>query len=151
MYKKIVCLLVVLCMVLPVAAFGEEITPSSIYSTIKSMMNSTYYETKAMMEELLRYNYTECASHYWYYVESSVDEEFLYDIYLEFTYEDNRFIHIASVYSSLTDYPLIMVEYNGEAPSAEIIADYLALGMHMNEIQDKDELNCHIQFAMDID
>ena len=151
MYKKIVCLLVALCMVLPVAVLGEEITLSSIYPTIKTMMNASYYETKAIMEELLRYNYTECDNHYWYYLESSVDEEIIYEIYLELNYEDNRFIHIASVHSSLTDHPLIMVEYNGEAPDENVVADYLALGMHMKEIQDKDELNHNIQFAMDID
>lgn len=149
--KKILCLLVVLCMVLPVAALGEEVTLNSIYPTIKSMMNASYSETKAIIEELLRYNYTECDNHYWYYFESSVDEEVIYEIYLELNYEDNRFIHIVSVHSSRTDRPLIMVEYNGEAPDENIVADYLALGMHMKEIQDKDELNCCTQFATDIE
>lgn len=112
--KKFVWLLIALWMLFAAAAYGEEITLSSVYPAVKTLTSSSAYEGKTVLEELLRSNAEYCQDYLWQYEESSVSEESTCVIYVEFDYDDGRFISIMAFYSSLYDYPCVVIDYNGK-------------------------------------
>lgn len=155
-YKKVICLLAALCMMIPMAAVGEEteLNVETLFPIVEQLKIATIEETKEILRSTWQYYYEnapEGTDYYWYMMESSIYEEtFLYEFYLEFLYQQSRFARITVVRSTDSDYPLILVNCNGEEPSLELVAKYFGLDLYAYEIRDEDEKNYQIEFTMEL-
>lgn len=144
MLKKILCLLIVLCMAMPVAAFGERLTLTALFPVISEVQRLNYAEGSDLLIEL--WSLYEEGEAYWYVWKVSVDNEPpLHECYFELNYDDGEFISVAVVYGDKE--PMITIFNNGEKPSEDLITNYFNKGFIAEEVEDKDLQNYYIHLT----
>ena len=144
MLKKILCLLIVLCMAMPVAALGERLTLTTLFPVVSEVQRLNYIEGSSLLIEL--WSLYEEGEAYWYVWKVSIDNEPpLRESYFELNYSDGQLISVAVVYEDKG--PMITIFSNGEKPSEDLIANYFNKGFIAEEVEDKDLQNYYIHLT----
>lgn len=135
MTKKIICLLAIICMLCPMAAHCETMKLESMLPYATQLKFSFVNEGKELLKDAWEYYGLFNENSYWYVFESCVGQKgVMKELYFEFTYE-NSFISIAAIYSETNDFPMIVILYEGEKPSTEILVNYHQHGFYAYETE----------------